>query len=88
MLRTIVDLLKILFCFEDPLYVVKIDGHYWRYNPKMPKSLLSRTPYLDEASKVSVKRAAELKRVAEINGYSVKVIRLTWWMMLAYGISH
>ena len=41
MLRTIVDLLKILFCFEDPLYVVKIDGHYWRYNPEMPKSVLS-----------------------------------------------
>ena len=88
MLRTIVYLLKVLFCFEDPLYVVKIDGYYWRYNPEMPKSLLSRTPYLDEATKVSIKKAAELKRAAELNGCNVKVIRLTWWMMLAYGISH
>ena len=88
MLRTIVYLLKVLFCFEDPLYVVKIDGYYWRYNPEMPKSLLSRTPYLDEATKVSIKKAAELKRAAELNGCNVKVIRLTWWMMLAYGISY
>ena len=88
MLRTIVYLLKVLFCFEDPLYVVKIDGYYWCYNPEMPKSLLSRTPYLDEATKVSIKKAAELKRAAELNGCNVKVIRLTWWMMLAYGISY
>ena len=88
MLRTIVDLLKVLFCVEDPLYVVKIDGHYWRYNPKMPKSLLSRTPYLDEASKVSIKKAAELKCAAELNGCNVKIIKLMWWMMLAYGISY
>ena len=88
MLQTIVDLLKVLFLIKDPLYVVKIDGYYWCYNPEMPKSLLRRTPYLDEASKVSLKKAAELKCAAEINGYNVKVIRLTWWMMLAYGISH
>ena len=86
MLKTIAELLKVFFCIEDPLYIVKINGYYWCYNPEMPKSLLNRTPYLDVASKVCLNKATELKTEAESNGYNVKVIKFTWWMKLIYGI--